>query len=128
MDTTLSRGHWREAICHWLERWDPLHSRWLQEHPRRQEILNMLTTDAIDLWLHAVNERAATPPVPSVWTSTPEGDLESAVLAVTLEAPELWPDLDDDYPRTPPPPTPEPVMLRTIPDFGRIGRRSPRQR
>ena len=123
IDTTLSRGHWREAICQWLQRRDPLHARWLQEHPRRQEILNELTTDAIDLWLHAVNERANNPL--SFWAVCPQEDQESTVLSRTLEAPELWPDLDEDYPRTPPPPARDPMMLSTIPASGRTGRRSP---
>jgi hypothetical protein len=34
----LSRRHWREAICSHLERSDPIHARWLQEHPRRADL------------------------------------------------------------------------------------------
>ena len=127
MNTTLSRRHWREAIWLWLERWNPVQSRWLQEHPRREEILNELTTEVIDLWLHALKLRAATPLVPSVWTSTSEADLESTVVSLMLETPELWPDLDEDYPRTPLPPEAPPMMLQTIPVFNPIVPPSPHQ-
>ena len=112
----LSRRYWRKAIETFLHRHDPIRARWLQEHPRRHEILNTVTTDALDLWLEATRERA-TSTSPSVWTSTPTEDLESTVLAVILEAPELWENLDEDHPRTPKPPS-TPLMLRTIPDSG----------
>lgn len=125
MDTTRPRRYWREAICLWLDRWDPIHSRWLQEHPRRTEILNELTTEVIDLWLHALQQRAQNPTVPSVWTSTPEEELELTVVSMMLETPELWPDLDDDYPRTPPPVKSPPLMLRTIPPSAPTDRRWP---
>jgi hypothetical protein len=102
MVTELSRRHWRQAISQWLERADPVRSRWMTEHPRRDEILNDLCTDAIDLWLHASKVRAETPAVPSIWTAGPADELENQVLTQLLEAPELWVDLEEDYPRSTP--------------------------
>ena len=45
--TTLSRRHWRELVRAHLERWDPIHSRWLQEHPRQTEILNEVVLNQV---------------------------------------------------------------------------------
>jgi hypothetical protein len=100
--TGLSRRHWRHAIVQWLEEWDPARSRWVQEHPRREQILNDLCTDAIDLWIHATGVRAENPQVPSIWTAAPADELEAQVLTQLLEAPELWVDLEEDHPRSRP--------------------------
>lgn len=115
---TASRRHWRQALLNELKVSNPAQARWLQEHPRRAEILNLLTTDVIDFWLEAVTERDNPPSEPSVWTSMTQEDVAWTVVARTLEAPDLWPDLDETFPRTPPPPPVDPIPLQLIPPTG----------
>ena len=98
--TTLSRRHWRELIRAHLERWDPIHSRWLQEHPRQTEILNEVVTDAIDVWCQAMAARQDPNWPPDPWTRLDLDELEELIVARTVETPELWEDLAETYPRT----------------------------
>ena len=98
--TTLSRRHWRELIRTHLERWDPIHSRWLQEHPRQTEILNEVVTDAIDVWCQAMAARQDPNWPPDPWTRLDLDELEQLIVARTVETPELWEDLAETYPRT----------------------------
>ena len=122
----LSTRWWRTQIETHLETWQPANARWVQEHPRRTEIVASLTTDAIDLWLHATTVRIDPTSTPSVWTSTPPTELASTVVATVLDSPELWANLDEDYPDTATVTSTElerPMMLATIPGSGPTSRR-----
>jgi hypothetical protein len=118
----LSTRWWRTQIETHLKTWQPANARWVQEHPRQTEIVASLTTDAIDLWLHATTVRNDPTSKPSVWTSTPPTELVSTVLATVLDSPELWANLDEDYPHTTTV-VERPMMLATIPASGPTSRR-----
>ena len=129
--TTLSRRHWRDLIRTHLERWDPIHSRWLQEHPRQSEMLNDVVTDAIDVWCQAMAARQDPNWPPDPWTRLDLDELEELIVARTVETTELWEDLAETYPRTTPPSRPEPIgpmPLQVIPPTGPKRPRSPRRR
>ena len=131
MMATLSRRHWREAICTHLERSDPIHLRWLQEHPRRADLLNELVSDAIDVWCQAIAARQDPNWPPCSWTRVDLAELEQLIVARTVETPDLWEDLAEQYPRTPPPAKPEPIgpmPLDLPPATGPTRPRSPRRR
>ena len=125
-----SRRHWREQMLAQLEAEDPAHSRWLQEHPRRSDILNELVTDAVDMWCQAMTCREdPNYPAGFGWNRLDPDELEATVIQRTLETPELWPDLAETHPRTPKPvkdPPFGPAPLDLIPPTGPPKRRSPR--
>ena len=127
--TTLSRRHWRNLISTHLDRSDPTRSRWLNEHPRRAEILNELVSDAIDIWCQATAARQDPDWPADPWTRLSPDELEQWIVARTVETPDLWEDLTVQYPRTPTHPASDGRMvLQVIPATGPTRSRSPRPR
>ena len=128
MDPTRSRRYWREAIRRWLEQWDPVHDRWLQEHLRRPEILNMLTTETIELWLHATRQRTNPPAGGTYWLSIPADDVHTVVITQTLESPGVVAGSRRGLPAQRTTLGDPPAMLSLIPRSGPPRPRSPRHR
>ena len=103
----LSRKTLREAITETLEADEPIHHRWLQEHPRSNEILNQLTTEALQMMSSALKERSLVPQQTTFW-STPaetETEVQTTVIDMLLGVDGLWSDLADEFPRDAPKPT-----------------------
>lgn len=129
--STLSRRHWRQAICTQLEQTDPARLCWIQEHPRRQAILNEIVTEAIDLWCQATAARQDPTWGPDPWTRAEPDELEQMIIARTIEIPDLWEELAEAHPRTSPGTTPAPIgpmPLGLSPAAGPTHPRSPRPR
>ena len=84
-----------------LERSDPVHSRWLQEHPAPAEILNEVMTETIDMWLPGDDGPGRTRPGRRVRVDLDDDRrIQTTVIARTVEIAGLWADLDETYPRT----------------------------
>ena len=101
----LSRRHLRAAIWTALETDDPIRHRWLQEHPHSDSMMNQLVTDATELWITADQQRQNPLSAPSIWTAIDTEVIESTVISTLLETPDLWPELEAQFPRTPTTPT-----------------------
>ena len=97
----LSRRHLRTAIWTALETDDPIRHRWLQEHPHSASMMNQLATDATDLWIAADQQRQNPSTAPSIWTAIEPDEIEATVISTLLETPDLWPELEAQFPRTP---------------------------
>jgi len=98
----LSRRTLREAIVEMLEADDPIHHRWLQEHPRSGEILSQLTSEALQMMSSALTERSWVPQRTTFW-STPqetEAEVQTTVVDMLLGVDGIWSDLDDEFPRS----------------------------
>lgn len=103
----LSRKALREAITETVEADEPIRHRWLQEHPRSNEILNQLTTEALQMMSSALRERSLVPQRTTFW-STPdeiEAEVQTTVIDMLLGVDGLWSDLADEFPREAPKPT-----------------------
>lgn len=103
----LSRKALREAIVETLEADDPIHHRWLQEHPRSIEILSQLTSEALQMMSSALTERSSVPQRTTFW-STPEeseAEVQTTVIDMLLGVDGLWSNLDDEFLRAAPKPT-----------------------
>jgi hypothetical protein len=95
-----TRTELRQALLDHLELTDPAHARWLQEHPQSTAMTAELTTDAYDLWLQVQATRRDPPTGGCEWTWMTSEEIRTTVIARTLEASELWADLDEHHPRT----------------------------
>ncbi len=96
----LSRRHLRTAIWMALETDEPIRHRWLQEHPHSASMMNQLVTDATDLWIAADQQRRSPAMAPSIWTAIEPDEIEATVISILLETPDLWPELEEQFPRT----------------------------
>ena len=114
----LSRRHLRAAIWNAIETDDPIRHRWLQEHPRSDSMMNQLVTDATELWIAADQQRQNPSPAPSIWTAIEPDEIEATVISVLLETPDLWPELDEQFPRHPAPRTEAVGIESPIPASG----------
>ena len=101
----LSRSRVRTAIWEMLQADDPIRHRWLQEHPRTNEIVNQLTSDTIDLMTSAYRERSSNPTT-GYWASLTDTEIEPTAVEMVLGSPDLWDAVETEFPRTSPAATP----------------------
>ncbi len=63
-------------------------------------MMNQLVTDATDLWIAADQQRQDHSTAPSIWTAIEPDEIEATVISTLLETPDLWPELETQFPRT----------------------------
>jgi len=99
----LSRKTLRDALWQHLAEGDPIRHRWLQEHPRENEIVNQLTAEALQMMSAAMTERSLVPQTTTFWSTPTETDAEvqATVIDMLLSIEGLWSDLNDEFPRAP---------------------------
>jgi hypothetical protein len=99
----LSRKTLRDALLQQLAEADPIRHRWLQEHPRSNEIVNQLTAEALQMMAAAMTERSSVPQTTTFWSTPTEthAEVQATVIDMLLSIEGLWSDLNDEFPRTP---------------------------
>lgn len=120
----LSRNRIRSLIWVTLEADDPIRHRWLQEHPHRDAIVNQMTSDSIELTIGAHQQRSQTPTT-GYWTSLTEAEIEPTVVEMVLGSPDLWEQVEDQFPRDMPVRTTEDVMSELLRDLPVVPRSGP---
>lgn len=115
----LSRSRVRSAIWEMLEADDPIRQRWLQEHPKTNEIVKQLTSDTIDLMTLAFQERSSNPTT-GFWASLADTEIEPTTVEMVLGSPDLWEAVEMEFPRTSPARAPtgedfHDALLRDVP-------------
>lgn len=120
----LSRNRLRTLIWEMVDADDPVRHRWLQEHPHRDEIMNQLISDSMDLTIAAHSERSLTPTTGS-WATVTETEIEPTVVEMVLGSPDLWEQVDEQFPRPTAPATREEAMHNLLHDVALVPRSGP---
>ena len=94
---------WEDLISFWLHARMPVRSRWVQEHPKRDEVMQELVEEAAEM-LDQVNDPEEDTENPVFWASIPVGERPDEVVVVMIDQFDLWIGIDSCWPNPPPPP------------------------
>ena len=116
-------AEWEQLICYWLQVHMPVRSRWVQEHPKRAEVMRELVEEATEM-LQQVNDPEEDTENPVFWASIPIPDRPDEVVTIMIDQVDLWAGIDSYWPNPPPPPRPPmpPPLPGTIPASAPIRR------
>jgi hypothetical protein len=115
-------AEWEQLICYWLAVHLPVRSRWVQEHPKRAEVMRELVEEATEM-LDQVNDPQEDTENPVFWASIPIPDRPDEVVAIMIDQVDLWVGIDSCWPNPPHPTAPLPPPLPgTIPASAPIRR------
>ena len=94
-------AEWEELICFWLQTRLPVRSRWVQEHPKRDEVMRELVEEASEM-LEQVNDPTEDTENPVFWASIPIAERPDEVVAVMIDQVDLWIGIDSCWPNPSP--------------------------